>query len=170
MGLYVPSFERGHATHALTQKIRRSKYSREHDLEFAELLAGVAMGAFPRFKPDLVVSVPESSRHEDRFRTIRSEVARRVGVTTADATVRQTRVLGGYRQMTRAQRTASAAGCFVANGLVRGRSVLLIDDVLTSGSQAREAVCALIAGALDWRFAAIAKATAAPGDRRTCPT
>jgi hypothetical protein len=58
-GLYVPSFEPGHAEHELTQTIRRSKVSREHDLQFAELLAATATRRFPDFKPDLVVCVPE---------------------------------------------------------------------------------------------------------------
>jgi predicted amidophosphoribosyltransferase len=44
---------------------------------------------------------------------------------------------------------------------VRAKRVLLIDDVVTSGGQAREAIRALnAAGAADWRFAALAQATA----------
>jgi adenine/guanine phosphoribosyltransferase-like PRPP-binding protein len=41
------------------------------------------------------------------------------------------------------------------------KGVLLIDDVVASGGQAREAIRAL--SAADWRFAALAQATASPG-------
>lgn len=151
--------------------IRGSKESRDHDMELAELLARLTLRAFPRFKPDLVVSVPERPGQEDRFRTIRSEVARRVDAATGHAVLRQIRDVEGYRQMTRAQRRRSVAGSFLARGSVRGKSVLVVDDVVTSGGKAREAVRALmLAGAVDWRFSAVARATAAPGDPGTRAT
>jgi hypothetical protein len=81
-GLYLPSFVHGYATHELTRKIRRSKVSREHDPEFAELLAVAATRHFPEFQPDLVVSVPERPGAEDRFRSIRTELASWLGRRT----------------------------------------------------------------------------------------
>jgi predicted amidophosphoribosyltransferase len=164
-GLYVPSFEPGHAEHELSQMIRRSKVSREHDLRFAELLAGRAARKFPHFKPDLVVSVPERPGREDRFQDIRSELAIRLAARDAGRALRQTRALEGYRRMGPVQRRALCAGRFVARVPLHGKRVLLIDDVVTSGSQAREAIRALrAAGAADWRFVALARATAAPGE------
>jgi hypothetical protein len=164
-GLYLPSFEPGHAEHDLTQKIRQGKIWREHDEEFAELLAGAAVRHFPDFRPDLIVSVPERSGGADRFRSIRSEVARRVGATDAGSALRQRRFVEGYRRMTRAQRRASCVGRFLAQRSISGSRVLLIDDVVTSGYQAREAIRALrAAGARDWRVVAVARATAVPGD------
>jgi predicted amidophosphoribosyltransferase len=162
-GLYVPSFEPGHEEHELTQMIRGSKVSREHDLQFAELLAATAMRRFPDFKPDLVVSVPERPGREDRFQIVRSELAIRLAAADGGRVLRQTRALEGYRRMGPIQRRAVCAGRFVARVPVRAQRVLLIDDVVTSGGQGREAIRALIAaGAADWRFAALAQATAPP--------
>jgi predicted amidophosphoribosyltransferase len=162
-GLYVPSFEPGHAEHELTQMIRRSKVSREHDLEFAELLAGTTTRQFPDFTPDLIVSVPERPGREDRFRSIRTELAIRLAAADAGRALRQTRALEGYRRMGPAQRRAVCEGRFVARVPLRAKRVLLIDDIVTSGGQAREAIRALsAAAAADWRFAALARATAAP--------
>src|SRR5713226_2021882 len=98
-GVYVPSVAAGDAEHELTQKIRRSKLSREHDPEFAHLLATAAARYFPDFEPDVVVSLPQKPGHEDRFRNIRDEVARRAGAV-AGSVLRQTRIVEGYRQMT----------------------------------------------------------------------
>jgi predicted amidophosphoribosyltransferase len=163
-GLYLPSFERGHSAHALTQKIRRSKHSREHDLVLAELIARVAMLAFPEFEADVVASVP-TSRGPDRFGTIRVEVARHFGATS-QALLEPTRVVEGYRQMTRAQRRQAADGIFAARRPIRGKRVLLVDDVVTSGAKACDATRAVaLAGAGDWRFVAIGRAISAPGDR-----
>ena len=84
-GPYVPSFVHGHAAHELTHKICRSKVSREHDREFAELLAVAATRRFPTFQPDLVVSVAERPSAEDRFSSIRTELASRLGAVNAGA-------------------------------------------------------------------------------------
>jgi predicted amidophosphoribosyltransferase len=166
-GLYVPSFVHGHVTHELTHKIRRSKVSREHDREFAELLAVEATRRFPTFQPDLIVSVPERPGAEDRFRSIRTELARRLGAVNADTALRQRWVVADYRQMTRVERREASAGRFTAQQPIDGCRVLLIDDVVTSGCQALDAIRALIAaGAGDLRFAAVARATAAPGEAR----
>jgi hypothetical protein len=169
-GFYVSSFVRGHATHELTHKIRRSKVSREHDREFAELLAVAATRRFPTFQPDLVVSIPERPDGEDRFRSIRTELAGRVGAVDAGAVLSQRWVVANYRQMTRVERREASAGRFIAHQPIDGCRVLLVDDVVTSGWQAREAIRALIAaGAGDWRFAAVARATAAPGEAGARP-
>src|SRR5215211_503074 len=167
-GLYLPSSDPGHVGHELKRKIRRAELSCEHDLEFAELLAAAARRELPGFEPDLVVSVPGQSGERDRFEHVRALVASRLGAADAGSVLRQTRVVAGYRQMTRAHRLAACASRFAATDSLRGRRVLLIDDVITSGAQACEAGRALIAaGATDWRLAALAQATAAPGDVRT---
>lgn len=164
-GLYVPSFAHVHATHELSRKIRRSKVSREHDREFTELLAAAATRRFPTFQPHLVVSVPQRPGAEDRFRSIRTELASRVGAVDAGAVLSQRWVVADYRQMTRVERREASAGRFTAQQPLDGCRILVIDDVVTSGCQAREAIRALIAaGASEWRFAAVARATAAPGE------
>jgi hypothetical protein len=56
VGLYIPSFQRGHREHELTQRIRHGKLSGAHDAEFAGLLAQLAAQRSPGFKPELVVS------------------------------------------------------------------------------------------------------------------
>ena len=69
--------------------------------------------------------------------------------------------------MTRVERREAWAGRFTAQQPIDGCRILLIDDVVTSGCQAREAMRALIAaGAGHLRFAAVARATAAPRELR----
>lgn len=165
-GLYRPSYDPAHGRHELTQKIRRSKVSREHDADFAQLLAAAVARCFAGFEPELVVSIPALPGQEDRFRNIRRGVAARTGATDAPAALAQTRVIEDYRQMTIAQRLAVGGGRFAASDSVSGRSVLLIDDVLTSGAQAADASRALRgAGAVDLRFVAVARASGGPRER-----
>jgi predicted amidophosphoribosyltransferase len=166
-GLYLPSREFAHAGHELTQTILRSKVSREHDPLLARLLAATAMRHFPDFAPDLVVSVPAAPGREDRFRHIRGELAGRIGAADAGSALRQTRVVAEYRRMSIAQRWAVAEGRCRAGDSVRGKSILLIDDVVTSGAQAGEAIRALAeAGAAEVRFACVARTHGGAGLRQ----
>jgi predicted amidophosphoribosyltransferase len=162
-GLYVPSREFAHAGHELTQKVLEGKVSREHDPLFACLLAGSTARHFPNFKPDLVVSLPPKPGHDDRFRNVRRELAARLGAVDGDALLTQTMVVPNYRRMTAAQRFAAAGGRYLARDSVRAKAVLLIDDVVTTGAQAGDAIRALIAaGATDVRVACVARTIAAP--------
>jgi predicted amidophosphoribosyltransferase len=166
-GLYVPSRELAHAGHELTQVILRSKTSREHDPLLAGLLAAVAAHNFPEFKPDLVVSLPARPGEEDRFRNIRRALAAATGAADAGSALEQTRVVPDYRHMSPAERLAEAGGRYLAAGSVRAKSVLLIDDVVTTGAQAGDAIRALVAaGAAEVRFACVARTIEAPGDTR----
>ena len=166
-GLYIPAFARGgRREDGLSLKIRRSKVLREHDRELTDRLVEAVVRAFPGLAPELVVSVPRRPGEEDRFRYIRAGLAGRIGAADGGPALRQTRIVAGYRELTTPERRASCPGRFAAHDRVRGRSVLLIDDVVTSGAQASEAIRALeAAGARLVRFAAVAIAVAAPEDR-----
>ena len=166
-GLCVPSREFAHAGHQLTQKILESKVSREHDPLFAQLLARSTARYFPSFNPDLVVSLPPKPGQDDRFRNVRRELAAGLGAVDGGAALTQRMVVPNYRRMTAAQRFAAAGGRFLAGDSVRAKAVLLIDDVVTTGAQAGDAIRALIAaGATDVRVACVAHTIAAPTDRR----
>jgi hypothetical protein len=160
-GLYLPSVHPGHTEHQLTQKIRSSKTSSEHDLEFADLLAAALARQLPGLWPDVLVSIPPRRGQRDRFTRIRAELAGRIGAADGGRALWQTRVVEGYREMTTPQRIAACAGRFAAQTGVCDKSVLLIDDVITSGAQASEAIRALKAAGAEWvGVLALALATA----------
>ena len=171
-GLYIPAFAPGGCEDELSRTIRRSKASRAHDRELTDRLVEAFTRAFPGLAPELVVSVPQRPGEEDRFRYIRAGLAGRIGAAVSGSALRQTRVVAAYRELRTPERRACCSGRFAAHDRVRGKSVLLIDDVVTSGAQASEAIRALeAAGARLVRFAAVAIAVAAPEDARelSCP-
>jgi hypothetical protein len=169
-GLYLPSDDCAHAGHELTQMIRRSKSSRERDPELARLVAATAARDLPGFDPELVVSIAPTPGQEDRFRNIRRDVARRLGAADGGPVLSQTRVVADYRRLPIAERRLASRGRFTASEAVRGRAVLVIDDVVTSGAQAGDAIRALAgAGASALGFVAIARASAGPGGRDAAP-
>lgn len=156
--LYVPSWEPAHPGHTLTQRIVESKLSREHDPLLARLLAAAAVRHFPTFRPDLVVSLPPKPGQDDRFRNLRRELAARFGGADARGALTPTRICLDYRRMGAAERLAMADGSYLAASSVRGKSVLLIDDVVATGAQAGDGTRALLAaGAADVRIACVAR-------------
>jgi phosphoribosylpyrophosphate synthetase len=69
-----------------------------------------------------------------------------------------TRLGRDYRRMSAAQRRAAAASIYLASESVRARSVLLIDDVVTRGAPAGDAIKPMLAaGATEVRFACVAR-------------
>lgn len=110
--------------------------------------------------PDLVTFVPMAHRKEKRrggnqARKLCEAVAHEMGweVTPLLRRVRQTQSQVG---LTRAQRKRNLRGCFETVEKVRGKHVLLVDDVVTTGSTAAECARMLIrAGAAQvWVLAA----------------
>jgi peptidoglycan hydrolase-like protein with peptidoglycan-binding domain/adenine/guanine phosphoribosyltransferase-like PRPP-binding protein len=165
-GLYFPSDDRRHGGHALTQAIRTSKLSREHDEHFAQRIARATREHFPGERFDFVITPPPKPGEADRLAGIRAKVASQLGARPVAPLV-QTRTVEGYRGMSVAQRRRAGAHRYAVDGTVRGRTVLLADDVVTSGTTAREIVRALKrAGAKRVRFVAVAQATSAPEDRK----
>ena len=157
-GLYLPSRELAHPGHELTQKIIESKLSREHDPLLARLLVAAAARHLPTFRPDLVVSLPPKPGQGDRFRDVRRELAARLGAADAGGALIRTRAIPEYRRMGAAERLAAAGDSHLAAASVWGKSVLLIDDVVTTGAQAADATRALLAaGAADVRIACVAR-------------
>jgi len=116
---------------------------------------------------DVVTAVPSHAVHRLRrgwsaAELLAREVARGVGVPFA----RLLRRRGGKRQAgrTRAQRRALERDSFALRGLSCAGSVLLVDDVVTTGTTLRRATEALLAGGAE--AVACAALSLAPDPRR----
>jgi hypothetical protein len=114
-GLHLPSYDCGHAGHELTQMIRRSKSSRDHDPQLARLVAATAARDLPGFDPELVVSIPPKPGQEDRFRNIRRDVARRLGAADGGPVLSQTHAVADYRRLPITERRRASRGRFTAS-------------------------------------------------------
>lgn len=151
----------------ITQLVREAKESRARDGEIAaRLSAAHKQASFP--KPDVVLSIPPDPGKADRFAGIRARVASDLGSQALDPPLRERADIPGYRGMTISERRAATAklgGRFIVTdpARIRGKRVLLLDDVVVSGEQAREAIGALkAAGAKDVKFTALARAKGLP--------
>lgn len=114
----------------------------------AERLAALA----PRLPamPDVVVPVPLGARRRrqrgyNQSGEIGKQLARRLGCGYAERALRRVRETAPQSGLTAAEREKNVAGAFAgAPEQVRGKRVLLVDDVLTTGATAREAAAALL--------------------------
>jgi ComF family protein len=115
---------------------------------------------------DLVAPVPlhwwrRIKRGYNQCDVLAEHLARRLRVPCWPRCLRRTRYTPYQSSRTTAERRANVAGVFVARtpASVRGRTILLVDDVLTTGSTASEAARALkTAGAKRVVVAVLARA------------
>jgi ComF family protein len=128
------------------QAVRRLKYSRATALVdpmsemMREGVERLGLGTH-----DLVVPVPiHWSRRSTRGFNQSDLLSERLPDVCRTALVR-TRRTKAQARLSREARMSNLAGAFRARPVVRGKSILLVDDVLTSGETARECARALIA-------------------------
>jgi ComF family protein len=150
--------------------IRALKYQRKAGL-------GAALGAalaerIPRAAAfDAVVGVPlHRTRKRRRGFNQAEEIAegarRALNVREGARWLRRTRPTPTQTKLDAMQRAANVRGAFEASGKARGKTVLLVDDVATTGATLRECAFALKAAGAR-RVVAAAYAIAAPGEDAT---
>ncbi len=127
----------------VSQAVRRLKYSRATAL--AQILAAMIEEGAERMgltDYDLVVPVPI---HWSRrcTRGFNQAELLTLGLTTKPSVLRRAKRTKPQAGLSREARMTNLVGAFRASPIVAGKSVLLIDDVLTSGQTARECSKAL---------------------------
>ena len=146
---------------AAKQLILRLKFS---SLRAAAEPLAEAMASLPADEEELIVPVPTTARRErergfNQAALLAQHLARAWGMEMADALARSDDLTPQARLNARARRE-QLRGVMRADGRVRGRRVLLIDDVYTTGATASEAARALHeAGALSVGMLAAARAS-----------
>lgn len=99
--------------------------------------------------PDAVVPVPlHAARLRERGFNQSQELARPLAVASgaplAPALLRRPRATRHQIGLNRAERQANLRGAFTASASVRGKTILLVDDTLTTGTTLRRAARALL--------------------------
>ncbi len=132
----------------LRAAVRAFKYNDALDLcqPLAErLLAVLRRQTWPI---DVIVPVPlhtdrEMDRGYNQSDVLSQPVARELALPCESAWLRRTRDTDQQARLTAAERRRNVAGAFSASADVAGKSVLLVDDVLTTGSTLSECARAL---------------------------
>jgi ComF family protein len=135
---------------SLAKAIHRFKYEDRSDLSRPlGLLLAAAAGDQLATMPGTLVPLP---LHQARFRErkfdqaglLTAVLAQRLGREVQADWLERSRETRRQVGLTEAQREANVRGAFRASQAVRGREVVVVDDVLTSGSTARDAARALL--------------------------
>jgi ComF family protein len=134
-----------------------------HDFKFRDLSAlaedmAPPMAALVEWPVDVVVPVPLTAKRErqrgyNQSRLLAKEIAAKLGVPIADGLKRLRDSRQQAKSATRDERWFNVEGAFAARlpGAIEGRSVLLVDDVATTGATldaCARALLAAVAGAV----------------------
>jgi ComF family protein len=151
-----PAYDRAravaHFSGTMRTLVHQLKYADRHDARtlFGRWLTEAARDLQPR--PDVIVPVPLSRlrlllRHFNQAAILALELSRQTGVPMDPMLLRRTRWTRSQVGMTRNERRRNIAGAFAVprggRGRVSGRSVLLVDDVVTTGATASACARAL---------------------------
>ncbi|MBC8570780.1 ComF family protein [Zongyangia hominis] len=147
-GAAAPLYYTGQARHLIHQ----FKYYGQRHLAapLAQLMAGRVREAFPGERFDLLVPVPmhrleRREREYNHSALLARELSRRLGVPCREKALSKVRETRRQRGLTGAERRQNLRDAFTPGKGVTlaGKTVLLIDDVLTTGSTAEECAKAL---------------------------
>lgn len=113
------------------------------NLAVAEFLAGEMMDAAPSSHPDLLVPMPlHPQRLKERGFNQSLEIARRLsqtwGIPLVTAGITRTRHNEPQASLPLAKRAANVRGIFTVSGDFKDKSILLVDDIMTSGASLNE--------------------------------
>jgi ComF family protein len=160
------TFDRAYAAFehegAVAKAIHRFKYEGHAELS-KPLGALMASGAAAQLQGTVCALPLHASRYRERgydqATLLAVEVAKVLGRAFSDAFLLRERATVHQVGLSEVEREANVRGAFVAAPSARGQSVLLIDDVLTTGATAREAARVLKAqGAVQVNVLTIARA------------
>lgn len=141
-------FATGKHRHILRNAVRAFKY--EGATELAKPLAGRLADALRRLncQIDVIVPVPlfadrESERGYNQAALLGQHLSASVEVLYSADVLKRVRETSQQALLTQEERQSNVRGAFEASEAVKGLAVLLVDDVVTTGSTLRECAIAL---------------------------
>jgi predicted amidophosphoribosyltransferase len=156
------------AAAALAAPLRRAvaaALEQEIGARAAEAPALRAWSAPPAFRPVLLVAAPSAARSTRRRGYVPIELVARAARLPVSRSLRSTRPVRDQAALTAAERARNVGDSMTAHPRLAGRTVLLLDDVVTTGSTLAEAARAVRAAGGTVRGAATITATPAHAAR-----
>jgi hypothetical protein len=130
------------------------RYKYRGRIDLADKLADyivTLIGKVPRNVDGIVIVPPSVARLYDPLYLLGQTLARRLGIPFYAGLLTKTRPTARHKDMrTRAQKRANVAGAFAVCGDVRGRSLLVLDDLYDSGETLKEVTRVLKRAGVRW--------------------
>jgi phosphoglycolate phosphatase-like HAD superfamily hydrolase/predicted amidophosphoribosyltransferase len=160
-GRHFSASDRRLAGHELTELVLAAKEGPQAAARLGEIVAEAArVPALP--STNLVVSVPGRPGGFDRFSVARAKVAEALEAQDGAGALEMVKTCDNYIDLDRDQRRMANHGRFRATVELQGETVLVIDDVITSGSQTRACERELLAAGAGEVWVLVAAASQDP--------
>lgn len=148
--------------------VARYKFQRHYSMgrEMAKIIGADILEVFGEDCCDLVMPVPAFKRNDNRHSSlIAARIAKILSRPCLDETLVKLSDTKPQHQLSSAERSKNLSGVFSVNGAekVKGKRVLLCDDVITSGNTLNECAKALLKAGASEVIAATFSATAEIG-------
>lgn len=135
------------------------------DMLFSWLLSAFDEN-FAEEKIDCIVSVPAFGGEKSRFSLLAKKLSLYRDIPYSPALIKKIRKTEKQHSLSAAERRTNLLGAFEADEKARGKTVLLVDDIFTTGSTANECSKALLEKGAERVLVLTVFKTAAPGARR----
>jgi hypothetical protein len=134
LGRYFAMADARYPGHALSHLLLDSKSDPTARTTLAGIFAAIATLPLKN-RSDIIATVPPAPAKSDRFAVARAALARALSAQDG-ALLAQRYAVTDYWHLPRSRREPTIADRFEVTSRLSGQSVLLIDDILTSGAQA----------------------------------
>lgn len=120
-------------------KNQNSKSYRIYDMDFAKILSIVISGLLKE-KSDCICNVPVKHNCDNRFDKIIDKIARDNALENISDKFITVKDYPAQKGLSALERSKNVEGAFSFEGTLNGKRVILIDDIITTGTTLRECV------------------------------
>lgn len=145
LGRYYPRNHHKHEIHQFSRRLIKAK----DDISQNQLFIRMILPVINYIKKDVEIHgltrvPPRPDGRRDRLLPIVNQVCKHASINDMSSYIKCVAVYPPHKNLNREERFENVRGMFEASQLVKGRNIILLDDILTTGATASECALSLL--------------------------